>query len=75
MNPARLFLLGPSLTDRRAADVVVAHAEPAASRPAHLPWVAEALLGATVALRGRKAPSSGVRGSSAGIPRLRVRGV
>ena len=74
MNPARLFLLDRSRASRRAADVVVAHAEPAASRPAHLPWVAEALLGATVALRRRTEPTSGVRGS-VGIPLLRARGV
>ena len=75
MNPARLFLLVRAPSASRAADEVVAHAEPGASRPALLPWVVEALLGAAVALRARKEPTSGVRGSVGKIPHLRLRGV
>ena len=75
MNPARLFLLVSAPSASRAADEVVAHVEPGASRPALPLWVADALLGAAVALRGRKEPTSGVRGSVGKIPLLRPRGV
>jgi uncharacterized protein len=67
MNPARLFLLGIALVALHAADGAFVHVEPGASRAAHLPWAAIALLGAAVVLRWRNELSSGVRGSIAAV--------
>ena len=69
MNPARLFLLGIALVALHAADGAFVHVEPGASRAAHLPWAAIALLGAAVVVRWRNERSSGVRGSTRGLGR------
>jgi hypothetical protein len=67
MNPARLFLLGIALVALHAADAAFVHVEPGASRAAHLPWAAIALLGAAVVVRWPNELSSGVRGSIAAV--------